>query len=272
MKDEIKSIRAADEVARAKLTAFTQKWVQSIDDVDVKVAVLSDAYITGGAVASVLQGEAPRDYDFYFRTPEKLELVVKYYLRRGVSDGKPGGPFDLICITNNAITLVGGLQIVRRDVGNPFTVVHKTFDFLHSMGVYHVDTEEIEVTREALRYIRNKELFYQAAPYPVGSLFRLKRFVARGYKIAMPQMLKLCFSIAALRLSNLEVLRDQLCGYYGKFSKQLVKAIGDDYIAGTLTIPEVMELIDKIFGRLQDERITTVAPPSKEVITNDSHR
>ena len=64
-----------------------QDWIDSIPDdrQDVKDAILNNALITGGAIVSLLQDEAPNDYDIYFRTMDSLKLVADYYINRFIN-------------------------------------------------------------------------------------------------------------------------------------------------------------------------------------------
>lgn len=69
------------------LNAKIRDWAASIPDdrKDVKDAILKDTLITGGAIVSLLQDEAPNDYDVYFRNMESLKLVCDYYIERFIN-------------------------------------------------------------------------------------------------------------------------------------------------------------------------------------------
>ncbi len=54
----------------------------SIDNEDVKEAVLKNTIITGGAIASMLLKEPVNDFDLYFRNRKTAFLVAQYYLER----------------------------------------------------------------------------------------------------------------------------------------------------------------------------------------------
>ncbi len=53
---------------------------ESITDPDIKTIFKRDAIVSGGAIASFLQGDQPNDYDIYFSNIETTERVAKYYV------------------------------------------------------------------------------------------------------------------------------------------------------------------------------------------------
>ena len=54
-------------------------WTNNIEDKGVKSLIKDHAIITGGALVSLLTGEAPNDYDIYFKTKESCFAVASYY-------------------------------------------------------------------------------------------------------------------------------------------------------------------------------------------------
>lgn len=72
---------------RKHLKNKIRDWADSIpeDRKDVKDAILHDTLITGGAIVSLLQDEAPHDYDVYFRNATSLKLVCDYYVERFIN-------------------------------------------------------------------------------------------------------------------------------------------------------------------------------------------
>lgn len=68
-----------------------EKWFKSFpDDQKELVEELRKTYIvTGGAIASMLQGEMPSDYDVYFTDSDVVEKLAKYYVSKiSTSNGK----------------------------------------------------------------------------------------------------------------------------------------------------------------------------------------
>lgn len=63
------------------LNSKIQDWVNSVDDKDVKQAILDGAIVTGGSIASLLLKEEVNDFDIYFKTKETLRTVCEYYCK-----------------------------------------------------------------------------------------------------------------------------------------------------------------------------------------------
>jgi hypothetical protein len=61
------------------LRAKMQDWIDSVDDADIKKIIRENAIVTGGALVSLLNNEAPNDYDVYFKTFEACRAVAEYY-------------------------------------------------------------------------------------------------------------------------------------------------------------------------------------------------
>lgn len=65
---------------RSILRRKLDDWLSHVDDSAVKDAIAKDAICTGGAIPSLLQGEKPNDFDFYFRTFNTAKIVAEYYV------------------------------------------------------------------------------------------------------------------------------------------------------------------------------------------------
>lgn len=57
-------------------------WLASIDNEDLRAMIRRDAIVTGGAIPSMLMGDQPNDFDFYFKTKDTTEAVAKYYVEQ----------------------------------------------------------------------------------------------------------------------------------------------------------------------------------------------
>lgn len=74
------------QVLRAKIN----DWAATIEDEALRKQVLTDAIVTGGAIASMLLREPVNDYDVYFRTHATTLAVAKYYIARFQPQKKHG--------------------------------------------------------------------------------------------------------------------------------------------------------------------------------------
>ncbi len=65
---------------KKSLNAKLNRWLESIDDEDIKKTIKENTIITGGALVSLLTNQEVNDYDVYFRTREAVLKVAKYYV------------------------------------------------------------------------------------------------------------------------------------------------------------------------------------------------
>lgn len=56
------------------------EWIDSIEDDDLRKLARRDTIITGGAIASLLMGQAPNDFDVYFKTKGTALAITNYYV------------------------------------------------------------------------------------------------------------------------------------------------------------------------------------------------
>lgn len=66
---------------RKILNNKVQDWISSVDDKEVRQAIIDGAIVTGGSIASLLLREDVNDFDIYFKTKETLTTVCKYYTK-----------------------------------------------------------------------------------------------------------------------------------------------------------------------------------------------
>jgi len=57
-------------------------WLESIDNMELRLFLSDKIIVTGGSIASLLRGEKVNDYDVYFTTREAATRVASYYLAR----------------------------------------------------------------------------------------------------------------------------------------------------------------------------------------------
>lgn len=165
----------------------------------------------------------------------------------GAGDEKPH--YEPIYATSNAITLSGKVQLVARFFGKP-DEIHGNYDFVHCTCWWRSSDSHLELPAQALEAILTKELTYVGSKYPICSLFRLRKFIQRGWHVNAGQILKIALQIKNLDLYNIDVLRDQLVGvdsvYFMKVIDYLTKRVNEDKDF-KLTEGYLVEVINKIF-------------------------
>ena len=161
---------------------------------------------------------------------------------------KNTGKYTSLAITTNAITLTDQIQIVLRFVGSP-EEIHQNYDYVHTTNWF---TEEhgLELRVEALESTLARELKYVGSRYPVCSMFRLKKFIKRGWTITAGEMLKIAWDISKLDLNDREVLQDQLTGVDAAYFRQIIDLLAKDDKPIERTY--LFELINRIFDEDQE--------------------
>ena len=141
-------------------------------------------YLSGGAIASLLQLEEPKDFDFYF---EDLDSMVKFQSHLQMCelfikdvDSKYGNfGVNGKMITANAITMDDNNSFITMIAGQPKTIKH-CFDYLHCTP--HFKDGKLYISEKQFDAIVNKKLIVNN-PSKVKE-YRHQKFSERGYKDA----------------------------------------------------------------------------------------
>lgn len=291
------------------LNGKLRDWLKSVDDEKIRTIISENTIITGGAMVSLLTGEAVNDYDVYFRTKDACLAVTEYYVARwnkdhpdkpvqvrfteatgridcfisskGIADENEAqeshvwynfdsedtgaetgdakqadaetedqkGKYRPRFITSNAITLTDKIQLVCRFYGE-VEEIHKNYDFAHCTCAWSSWNNEVFLPRKALECIINKELHYVGSKYPLCSIIRTRKFIARGYHINAGQYVKMCMQLNALDLTDVRVLEDQLTGVDTTYFQMMIDELRvhmDATGADKVDSQYAMELINKLF-------------------------
>lgn len=87
-------------------------WVSSIEDTEVKKAVISNSVITGGCIASMLLNEKVKDYDVYFTNKNTVKLVAEYYVKKfNEAHDDNGYVLDGAVNNENNLAMKGGVAL-----------------------------------------------------------------------------------------------------------------------------------------------------------------
>lgn len=159
-------------------------------------------------------------------------------------------PYRPKFISSNAITLSDKIQLINRFYG-PADKIHETFDFVHCFNYWTSKDRELVLNVDALEAILDKRLVYKGSKYPLCTILRMRKFLKRGWTINAGQIVKACFQLSKLNLSDVTVLEDQLVGVDTTYFRTLVDTIqGELQTNRDLKIDEtyIATLIDEIFG------------------------
>jgi hypothetical protein len=213
-----------DELAAAHLARILDGWIDSIADPELARRVRDEGYIAGGAIASLLLAEPVQDYDVYVREESTAQAVKAYYeeyfRRHPAAPFDPRDPFagagDLtqpcrpLAMTGNAVYLSFGIQLMTVFYGEPAWMV-SIYDFHHCSGYYARREGQLVVLEEARRAIATKSLRYRPGrTFPMLSVLRLPKFIARGYTIDLGQLFQLVADVATVGLGDREKVKQLL--------------------------------------------------------------
>lgn len=151
-----------------------------------------------------------------------------------------------VFFSENAVTLSDKMQIVIRFYGEP-EKIHENYDYAHCMCYYDFAKGELSTPTDALEAILSKALIYKGSLYPIASLFRLRKFIARGWRITAGQMLKIIWQLNGVDLSDPEILREQLIGVDQAYMRQLLRALENREPGTRVDATYIAALIDQIF-------------------------
>lgn len=156
-----------------------------------------------------------------------------------------------VFLSENAITLTDKVQLVIRFYGEPGEI-HKNYDYIHCQNVYDYNTGVVHLLPEAMEAILSKNLLYTGSLYPICSLFRMRKFLDRGWRISAGEIVKMSFQISKLDLSDLKVLKEQLTGCDMIYMASLISALhtwSDENPGIELDNTYMMGIIDKVFNQ-----------------------
>jgi hypothetical protein len=142
-------------------------------------------YLSGGAIASLIQGEIPKDWDIYCesalnmkmveemvkKNPDYIADVRENYVGVFGSNGK--------MVTANAITMKDGTSFITK-LYLPPSEMKKTFDFVHCKPHYNLTTKTLYISPQQYIAIVNKNLIRNNGVIP--QTWREEKFKKKGYK------------------------------------------------------------------------------------------
>lgn len=192
------------------------------------------------------QSEVAVEDFFMARSAEKpIELVEELQEIVSLKTEKRYRP---VFLTDNAISLSDKVQLVIRFSGEP-DELHENYDFIHAMCYYDYRKDELNIPKEALESMMSKTLVYGGSLYPIASLFRIRKFISRGWRINAGQMLKIIFQASKLDLEDLPTLREQLLGVDMAYMHQLISHLNNKEPGQKIDSIYFAKLVDEVFEK-----------------------
>lgn len=210
-----------------ELCEFSRSWKTSKDE----SYFLKNCIVCGGAIASLVLDEEPKDIDIYFRTSEALSWYIEKTYKLSMRDNFSDGGYELTYRTSTADTYAHGynesakkIQIIKVMPGEPDKIV-QNFDFLHTMVYYDPLDNVLSLPTGPMTCILEKRLEYTQSVFPLSSLFRTRKYIRRGWKMPITEYIKIALDINKFDLSNPDVLISQLQGVDELYTSHLISEI-----------------------------------------------
>jgi hypothetical protein len=237
------SLELTDEVARYYVKEFNSAKPRSpepfVNTTDGRVSI----FVKSSGVASDTESdEAPYQY---FENEPADGLGAREYIDQVLEAKEDVNPkFRPVFLSENAITLSNKVQIAIRFYGDP-DKIHESYDYIHATNYYYND--ELVLKAEALESLLSRSLIYRGSLYPVCSLFRMRKFMSRGWRISAGEIAKMAFQISELDLSDPKVLREQLIGVDAAYFHELISMLkGQSETGRPLEASYIVQLIDEL--------------------------
>lgn len=156
-----------------------------------------------------------------------------------------GADYAPTFISTNAISLKGKIQIVLRFFGDP-EEIHKNYDFDHCKNYWEADTGKLTLRPEALEALLSRSLVYSGSLYPLCSVIRTRKFIARGWRVNAGQYLKMIMQLSELDLNDPAVLEEQLTGVDAAYFAEVIQRLKDKD-PNRVDSAYLTEIIDRMF-------------------------
>lgn len=214
--------------------------IESIDNIKGQAEERVTIFIKSAGIASEEQAE----YNYFESLSEdKTVEFAESLLTDAAADDKPR--FRPVFLSQNAITLSQSVQLIIRFYGEP-EEIHSNYDFIHACCSWDHKKKKLDLPPQALDALLSRTLVYRGSLYPIASIFRMKKFIERGWRITAGEQLKIMWQISEINLKDPAVLREQLTGVDMAYMWQLINAL-DGLDPEKITSAYVAEIIDRIF-------------------------
>lgn len=165
--------------------------------------------ITGGSIASLLLKEPVNDWDVFFGSIADVDRAIAWCKTSATEE------VEVICETPSAVTIKckeieQPIQLIRVLTGEPKDII-QSFDYAHTTNFYNIK-DGLVINTAAASSLLQKKLRYVGTMYPVAALFRLRKFLSRGWTIDVSQLIKMALQISDLNLHDPQVFSEQVRG------------------------------------------------------------
>lgn len=177
---------------RKILHGVYSKFLDSIEEPEIKEILKECTFITGGCIPSMLMDEYVNDFDVYFYDDAEARGVLQYFQAR--KDKNQGKKFHVNLITDNSVNLSDKIQLVIKYSGSIHDVTSK-FDWQHIKSYYIYSENKLVINMKTYQSVVEKELVYTGSDYPLSSMLRLRKYLRKGWTIDTKNMTAIALDI-----------------------------------------------------------------------------
>lgn len=244
----------AYEVARYYVDRFkaaTNNTLEAKDCGSIFVEKMFDRVTIKVKSKGTASEDNPDGYQYFEMSPEDRSLMTEYIqLATAIKvekpkDGEDKPKYRPVFLSRNAITLSDDIQLIIRFYGEP-DQIHENYDFVHCCNYWASWQRYVTTRPEAVEALLTRELRYVGSKYPLCSLFRIKKFVERGWKVNAGTILKVAWNLQSFNLNDIATLEEQLTGVDVAYFMELIAKLREknpDAVDGSY----LMQLIDNMF-------------------------
>jgi hypothetical protein len=196
------------------------------------------AIVAGGAIRAIFANEYISDIDVFFNAGSDINAFSAKILELGyksVFESPAAHTFS------NGVFTVQAIKVIY---GNASEIINQ-FDYTVCMGAYDCRTNEFVLHDYFIEHIARRELYYNIdAKFPLSSIFRLKKYLKKGYTIPGTELIKLCLSMNKLEIKTYTDLKNQLMGIDTNFLSGLVsKLMEPEYSSTPYNFADFMTMV-----------------------------
>jgi len=207
--------------------------------------------LCGGAITSIFTGQKIRDWDLYFPNVEAFNLVREQFIQHG----KEVSRTDLAMTytwkkKQRPFQLIWGVGYFP----NPMDV-YTHYDYTICCGGFSFILDDFFFHQDFLKHLAQRRLvFNHKTDFPMSSLLRSHKYMARGYSLSGVETLKIALAIQATKITNYAELRRQMMGIDTAFLKTLTdQFLEPKWAEKAYDLETGLQLIDEYLLKLGDE-------------------
>lgn len=167
----------------------------------------SKCYFAGGLLTSIFTGSKINDFDIFSETVEDFTTLYNSLYSR----------FPVKLNTDNAVTLECEdkiIQLIKPTCmcGKVEEVINR-FDFTISMAAYYPLENKIFCNDRFFIDLSARKLVYNINSIrPISTLYRIKKYIDKGYSINGIELIKLGLTISKIKITSFKQYKNEING------------------------------------------------------------